>query len=606
MQRQSSLLLLLLALAVSAQAQACDVTVGNTGDLALQLTAGSTAAVVCLQTGTYAFSNSQTVARSLTLRGTGITADNVVISSTGNNVFVVNSGLTVNFEKLRINGARTCINLANTAQSTMFDITLNNCDSVVSQGGGIHLVSNNVISISNSRISNSLAPSVGGAIQVGASCSVQVTNVTFTNNEATYSSSASIGGAIGIAGNSASITITSSTFSGNKAYNGGAIGTVNGVAGTQLSISKSTFTSNICSPSNFATGHALYLGCSSTTRTVVYDTSFIGNVVKPGAFSGSIATPNVNGQTPMLLMYKVLASGQASPDALYPNYDVYFGSDQTFVVIWSTTDETSFNDFGTTANYKDANAAPATEIFSSTEVSASTHLPLSSVPHSSSIVALSSATPAVSSSAAGPSGSPASGSSASIVPIIAGVVGALVLLVLILVIALRRRRHSRKPRVDDDFQATALQFNPLANRHAPSTSGDKAYDILQQQRTSNYDDLVAVRNQKAAEVANPLYDDLQSHYASPKESNYAAIDQRSGSSYAEPGRKEESHYDDTSNYSQPKAPGSNYSDVVVGRRDERLSSESAASSHPGPTYAAPDLQPGHYAALELDTPTGYV
>ncbi|KJE92088.1 hypothetical protein CAOG_03115 [Capsaspora owczarzaki ATCC 30864] len=301
--RSTCLLVLLFATFLPfVQGQApCSITVSDVTALYNELGSPSTSTVVCIQPGTYTFPNQRTINRSVSFRGLGARPEEVVIS--------IASGRLV-----------------------LKNVILDGCTSTTqSQAAGLHLFGSNNVVMTDSVISNNQVWDYGAGMRIGSSSNVQLQNVTFLNNVASTSVSSNYGGAIGIVDASSTVTIISCTFTNNRAYSGGAIGTKAGISNS-LSISKSTFTGNICAGSGW--GHALSLGTLSTTQVVISDSTFNGNYAVSNVATSSIFVPDGSG-APLVLIYNVVATGQTSSNG-FDNTDLGFGG--IGKVSWTTDD----------------------------------------------------------------------------------------------------------------------------------------------------------------------------------------------------------------------------------------------------------------------------
>ncbi len=158
---------------------------------------------------------------------------------------------------------------------TFNNVLMENGDSHAS-GGAINIGANMTVNVTGSQFLNNqtISNSNGGAIEVTSGATLTVTNSSFTDNFAV-----GVGGAIdGGLGGGSTITVTNSTFTGNHGEYGGAIG--NGTlfgAGT-LTVTGSTFVDNSATDGG-AIDNGDIAG-SGTTRVGL--STFVGNTAADG------------------------------------------------------------------------------------------------------------------------------------------------------------------------------------------------------------------------------------------------------------------------------------------------------------------------------------
>ncbi len=201
---------------------------------------------------------------------------------TGENVFHLFGGYTVEFNDLQIRGGDSSVGgIVNFATLTLNNVTVSDNHGSTSAGG---ISTSASLTLENSTISNNTSANTGGGINVIQGL-VTITGSTISGNQATGTA---FGG--GINQSSGTVDISGSQITGNGGYGGGGISS----SGGALTITNTLMENNTA---NTANGGAIYH--SGGGALIINDSEIKGNTAADGgggiAISGSGTTATITG-----------------------------------------------------------------------------------------------------------------------------------------------------------------------------------------------------------------------------------------------------------------------------------------------------------------------
>jgi hypothetical protein len=156
----------------------------------------------------------------------------------------------------------------------------NQASGATANGGAIHVGSSNNVTLTNSTFTNNTAGNNGGVLNTGSALDLTVTGGSFSGNNAGF-----LGGAINTS-STATISLNSSTFTNNSSgTTSGSGGAVNSSGTTTLAIDGSTFTNNTTVGTSGSGAGGGAVNSSGVTTLTITKSAFVGNTVT-GNFSG--------------------------------------------------------------------------------------------------------------------------------------------------------------------------------------------------------------------------------------------------------------------------------------------------------------------------------
>lgn len=217
----------------------------------------------------------------ITLNGLTLTGGNVAAFNPGGAIETVNDMILNNVSIVdnKAGGVGGAIAISSSNAQVEINHSTIKGNSAGSTGGAINGTGPFQLTITNSVLADNIATSTGGAVHFafGSPPTLTLISTVFSNNK-----SSDHGGALSI-GNSSKVTISQCQFTGNQGNSGGAI-RINGTA--QVTIEQSSFTSNVAS----LEGGGVSVAQSSATLSVVAST-FAKN---SASFGGGISVSTFN------------------------------------------------------------------------------------------------------------------------------------------------------------------------------------------------------------------------------------------------------------------------------------------------------------------------
>ena len=262
---------------VAPSVHAATLTVTNnldTGAGSLRNTIASAASgdtIVFNNNYTITLANTLTIAKNLTIDGTGHT---IIID--GNNartyqVFLVNAtGITFNLQNVTVRNGFDDSSLGAALYNQNGAVNITNvifANNQASAGGALYNESGMTMTITNTTFSNnSTTVNNGGAIENYGT--LAVINSTFSGNQAQVR-----GGAIYNMTSAGTVSLTNNTFTGNHAYDDG--GGIYSTNGAKLNVTNSTFSSNYTN--NPSGADTIYASGSATLTNTILTTANLKN-----------------------------------------------------------------------------------------------------------------------------------------------------------------------------------------------------------------------------------------------------------------------------------------------------------------------------------------